>query len=458
VIDLEKMEKNENNYSNLKLHPSHFLIFWFAILICIGATLLNLPFASADGRSIGFIDALFTAASAVCVTGLVVVNTAAHWTIFGKIVILTLIQVGGLGVMTMATLIAFLLGKKITLKDRLLMQEEMNTTTIQGVVLLTRRIIFMTIGVELVGTILLSMAFIKDYGTIKGIWFAIFHSVSAFCNAGFDIIGNSLVDYVDSPLVNLTVVGLVVIGGLGFYVIMDIVQKKRIKSYMLHTKLVLIISASLLVFGFIAMFLFEYNNPLTMGNLGLKGKILSSLFHSMTPRTAGFNTLDTGSLTMPSTFLILIMMFIGGSPGSTAGGVKTTTVGIVVIAVFRLVKGNEDVEVLWKRIPIKLILRAIAIIGIAMMIITISTLILLVSEKNLGLSFIDMLFEVVSAFGTVGLSRGLTPQLSDIGRLVITLTMFVGRLGPLTLAFGIAQKQKENKGYYRYPEGKILVG
>jgi len=195
-----------------------------------------------------------------------------------------------------------------------------------------------------------------------------------------------------------------------------------------------------------------------MGNLGLKGKILSSLFHSMTPRTAGFNTLDTGSLTIPSTFLTLIMMFIGGSPGSTAGGVKTTTVGIVVIAIFRLVKGNEDVEVLWKRIPIKLILRAIAIIGIAMMIITISTLILLVSEKNLGLSFIDMLFEVVSAFGTVGLSRGLTPQLSDIGRLVITLTMFVGRLGPLTLAFGIAQKQKENKGYYRYPEGKILVG
>lgn len=452
------MEKNGNNYSNLKLHPSHFLILWFAILIFLGATLLNLPFASVDDRSIGFIDALFTAASAVCVTGLVVVNTAAHWTIFGKLVILMLIQVGGLGIMTMATLIAFLLGKKITLKDRLLMQEEMNTTTIQGVVLLTRRVLFLTIGVELVGAIFLSMAFIKDYGTAKGIWFAVFHSISAFCNAGFDIIGNSLVDYVDSPIVNITVVGLVIIGGLGFYAIMDIVQKKRFNSYMLHTKLVLIISASLLVFGFITMFVFEYNNPATMGSLELKGKILSSLFHSMTPRTAGFNTLDTGALTMPSTFLTIIMMFIGGSPGSTAGGVKTTTVGIVVIAIFRLIKGNEDVEVLWKRIPIKLILRAIAVIGIALMIIAISTLILLVSEKSLGLSFMDMLFEVVSAFGTVGLSRGLTPQLSDIGRLVITLTMFVGRLGPLTLAFGIAQRQKENKGYYRYPEGKILVG
>jgi len=258
--------------------------------------------------------------------------------------------------------------------------------------------------------------------------------------------------------VNLTVVGLVVIGGLGFYVIMDIVQKKRFKSYMLHTKLVLIISASLLIFGFITMFVFEYNNPATMGSLGIKGKILSSLFHSMTPRTAGFNTLDTGALTMPSTFLTILMMFIGGSPGSTAGGVKTTTVGIVVIAIFRLIKGNEDVEVLWKRIPIKLILRAIAVIGIAFMLISIATLVLLVSEKNLGLSFLDMLFEVVSAFGTVGLSRGVTPQLSDIGRVVITLTMFVGRLGPLTLAFGIAQSQKENKGYYRYPEGKILVG
>lgn len=452
------MEKNGNNYSNLKLHPSHFLILWFAILIFLGATLLNLPFASVDDRSIGFIDALFTAASAVCVTGLVVVNTAAHWTIFGKLVILMLIQVGGLGIMTMATLIAFLLGKKITLKDRLLMQEEMNTTTIQGVVLLTRRVLFLTIGVELVGAIFLSMAFIKDYGTAKGIWFAVFHSISAFCNAGFDIIGNSLVDYVDSPIVNITIVGLVIIGGLGFYAIMDIVQKKRFNSYMLHTKLVLIISASLLVFGFITMFVFEYNNPATMGSLEIKGKILSSLFHSMTPRTAGFNTLDTGALTMPSTFLTIIMMFIGGSPGSTAGGVKTTTVGIVVIAIFRLIKGNEDVEVLWKRIPIKLILRAIAVIGIALMIIAISTLILLVSEKSLGLSFMDTLFEVVSAFGTVGLSRGLTPQLSNIGRLVITLTMFVGRLGPLTLAFGIAQRQKENKGYYRYPEGKILVG
>lgn len=455
---MENNENNSNNYSNLKLHPSHFLILWFAILIFVGATLLNLPFASADGRSIGFIDALFTAASAVCVTGLVVVNTAAHWTLFGKFVILMLIQVGGLGIMTMATLIAFLLGKKITLKDRLLMQEEMNTNTIQGVVLLTRRILFLTIGVELVGAIFLFVAFVKDYGTARGIWFAIFHSVSAFCNAGFDITGNSLVDYVESPLVNLTITGLVVIGGLGFYAIMDIVQKKRFKSYMLHTKLVLIISASLLVFGFIAMFVFEYNNPATMGNLGIKGKILSSLFHSMTPRTAGFNTLDTGALTMPSTFITIIMMFIGGSPGSTAGGVKTTTVGIAVIAIFRLIKGNEDVEVLWKRIPIKLILRAIAVMGIAFMIIVIATLILLVSEKNLGVSFMDMLFEVVSAFGTVGLSRGLTPQLSDIGRLVITLTMFIGRLGPLTLAFGIAQRQKENKGYYRYPEGKILVG
>ncbi len=334
----------------------------------------------------------------------------------------------------------------------------MNTTTIQGVVLLTRRVLFLTIGVELVGAIFLSMAFIKDYGTAKGIWFAVFHSISAFCNAGFDIIGNSLVDYVDSPIVNITIVGLVIIGGLGFYAIMDIVQKKRFNSYMLHTKLVLIISASLLVFGFITMLVFEYNNPATMGSLEIKGKILSSLFHSMTPRTAGFNTLDTGALTMPSTFLTIIMMFIGGSPGSTAGGVKTTTVGIVVIAIFRLIKGNEDVEVLWKRIPIKLILRAIAVIGIALMIIAISTLILLVSEKSLGLSFMDTLFEVVSAFGTVGLSRGLTPQLSNIGRLVITLTMFVGRLGPLTLAFGIAQRQKENKGYYRYPEGKILVG
>ncbi len=411
-----------------------------------------------DGKSIGFIDALFTAASAVCVTGLTVVNTAAHWTLFGKIVIVLLIQIGGLGIMTMATLIAFLFGKKITLKDRLLMQEEMNTSTLQGIVLLTKRVLFMTIAVELVGVILLSLVFVPDFGLLKGIWFSIFHAVSAFCNAGFDLLGNSMVDYVSNPLINFTIISLLIIGGLGFYVLMDIVQRKKLKKLLIHSKIVLLITGFLLVFGFLIVFVFEYSNPQTLGGLNLPGKIMSSLFLSATPRTAGFNTLDTSALSPVTTFFIIMLMFIGGSPGSTAGGVKTTTVGVIVIAIVGLVRGSEDTEIFKRRIPVTMILRAIAIMGIAILLVILTTTILLVTERNTGFSFVDIIFETVSAFGTVGLSRGLTPNLTDIGRIVVTLTMFVGRLGPLTIAFGIAQNQHKNKGYYKYPEGKIMVG
>lgn len=457
VIEMYE-NSNDDIFSSLKLNPSYFLIVWFIAIILLGATLLNLPAASIDGRSIGFVDALFTAASAVCVTGLVVVNTATHWTIFGKVVILLLIQIGGLGIMTIATLIAFMLGKRITLKDRLLMQEEMNSTTLQGVVLLARRILFLTIGVEFVGAIILSIYFIRDFGAINGIWFSVFHTVSAFCNAGFDLFGDSLVRYVNNPVVSLTIMSLFVIGGIGFYVIMDVVQKKHIKKYTLHTKMVFVITGFLIIFGFVSVFILEYNNPDTIGNLSLTGKIIASLFQATTPRTAGFNTIDTAALTMPTTFLIIILMFIGGSPGSTAGGIKTTTIGIIFVSIFRLVLGYEDAEVFKKRIPVRLILRAVAVIGIAMVFVMLAILILVITERNSGFSFLDILFEVVSAFGTVGLSRGLTPFLSQIGRVVITIIMFVGRLGPLTLAFGIAQKQHENKGYYRYPEGKILVG
>lgn len=452
------MENQESNLSNLKIHPSQFLLLWFAVVIFIGATFLNLPIASMDGKSIGFIDALFTAASAVCVTGLTVVNTAAHWTLFGKIVIVLLIQIGGLGIMTMATLIAFLFGKKITLKDRLLMQEEMNTSTLQGIVLLTKRVLFMTIAVELVGVILLSLVFVPDFGLLKGIWFSIFHAVSAFCNAGFDLLGNSMVDYVSNPLINFTIISLLIIGGLGFYVLMDIVQRKKLKKLLIHSKIVLLITGFLLVFGFLIVFVFEYSNPQTLGGLNLPGKIMSSLFLSATPRTAGFNTLDTSALSPVTTFFIIMLMFIGGSPGSTAGGVKTTTVGVIVIAIVGLVRGSEDTEIFKRRIPVTMILRAIAIMGIAILLVILTTTILLVTERNTGFSFVDIIFETVSAFGTVGLSRGLTPNLTDIGRIVVTLTMFVGRLGPLTIAFGIAQNQHKNKGYYKYPEGKIMVG
>ncbi len=450
----------KNRIEQLKLNPAQVLVLGFAVLILIGATILNLPVASADGKSIGFVNSLFTASSAVCVTGLVVVNTATHWSVFGKIVILILIQIGGLGFMTMATLLAMVLGKKITLKDRLIIQEELNQFSLSGLVKLTRYVIISTAMIEGIGAVLLSIRFIPKYGLIKGVGFSIFHSVSAFCNAGFDLIGNSLVSFVDDIIVNFTIVFLVIIGGLGYSVYIDINHNKKFKKFSLHTKLVLIISGMLLLIGFLIIFIVEFNNPETLGKLSFKGKILASIFQSMTPRTAGFNTIDTGAVSSTTSFLTIIFMFIGGSPGSTAGGIKTTTAGLIVLSIVSVIKGNKDVQVLKRRIPHELAYRALAVVGIGLALIVIVTMILSVTEisSDNSVAFLDVLFETVSAFGTVGLSRGLTSNLTVIGRLLITLTMFAGRVGPLTMAFAFAKKQKENTGTYRYPEERIFVG
>jgi len=449
---------SKRNYDSLKLNPSHFLILWFIILILTGATLLNLPFSSIDGKSIGFIDALFTSSSAVCVTGLTVVNTAAHWTIFGKVIILILIQIGGLGIMTMATLIAFLLGKRITLKDRLLIREELNATTLQGIVLLTKRVLIMTLSIEAIGAIFLSLTFTKEFGVIKGIWFSIFHAISAFCNAGFDITGNSLVDYSGNYVLNITVMMLIILGGIGFYVVMEVIRERKFRYFSLHTKLVLISTILLIFVGMIVVLLMEYSNPETLKTLNIGEKIIASFFQSITPRTAGFNTIDTSGLRFSTSFFVMILMFIGGSPGSTAGGIKTTTFSIIAISTYRLVMGYEDIETLKKRIDLRTVIRAISVVTISITIVFSIGIVLLITESGSGFGFQDVLFEVISAFGTVGLSRGLTPSLTNIGRILITLTMFVGRIGPLTIAFAIAQKQDKNIGNYRYPIGKTLVG
>ncbi|MBS4537991.1 TrkH family potassium uptake protein [Clostridium sp. D2Q-11] len=449
----------KNRMNELKSNPAQVLVLGFAALIFIGATLLNLPMASASGRSIGFIDALFTSASAVCVTGLVVVNTAAHWTIFGKIVILVLIQIGGLGFMTMATLVSLLIGKKITLKDRLIMQEELNQFTLSGLVKLTRYIIISTFVIEAIGAVFLAFKFIPEYGTLQGIWYSIFHAISAYCNAGFDIIGNSMESFVTSPIVNFTISILVILGGLGYSVYIDMTENRKFKKFLLHTKVVLVMSIGLLVLGFLVFLIVEYNNPQTIGNLSFGSKLIASFFQSVVPRTAGFNSVSMAGTTNATAFLIIILMFIGGSPGSTAGGIKTTTMGVILLAVVAVVRGETDVEIFGRRIPNEIIFRALAVLGIGLLIVIIVTMTLSLTENNLeDYSFLDITFETVSAFGTVGLSRGLTPYLSDIGRIIITITMFIGRLGPLTMAFAFAKKRREKKGLYRYPEERITVG
>lgn len=450
---------NSNKKLNqLKLNPAQILVLGFAGLILIGATLLNLPFATQSGKSIGFIDSLFTSSSAVCVTGLVVVNTAEYWNTFGKVVILILIQIGGLGFMTMATLVAMLLGKKITLKERLIIQEELNQFSLSGLVKLIKYVIISTFIFEGIGAIVLATRFIPKYGYLRGIGFSIFHSISAFCNAGFDLIGNSMEPFADDIVVNLAIGFLVIIGGLGYTVYIDITNNKKFKQFSLHTKFVLMISGVLLLFGFLFVFIFEYGNPETLGQLSFKGKVLASWFQSLVPRTAGFNSINIASVTDATAFLIIIFMFIGGSPSSTAGGIKTTTAGALALGMVAVIRGRDDVEFMKKRIPNDLIFRALAVIGIGFGIIILVTIILSITEAGGKGSFLDILFEATSAFGTVGLSRGVTPNLSILGRLVVTLTMFVGRLGPLTMAFAFAKKKKHTKGNYRYPEERILVG
>lgn len=449
------MHKIGSIKKNKDLNPSLILVIGFAAVIFLGALLLNLPIASQNYQSVGFVNALFTSTSAICVTGLIVVNTAAHWSFFGQIVIMALIQIGGLGFMTMATLLALLMGKRIGLKNRIIMQEELGQFTISGVVRLTIRIIQATFIIEGIGAILLSTRFIPDYGLWKGIYFSIFHSVSAFCNAGFDIIGNSLENYVGSPVVNFTVMGLIILGGIGFTVIIDIIRTKEIKKFSLHTKLVLLITGSLILSGFVFFFLLEYNN-VTLKGLSLPNKMLAAMFQSVTPRTAGFNTISTGALRDSSKFLTIIYMFIGGSPGSTAGGIKTATFGVIIFAIYVEIIGKDDVEFAKRRISGETVSRSLAILMIALTIVSVVAVILSLTES--GFEFLNILFETVSAFGTVGLSTGLTGDLSAVGKIIISITMFLGRLGPITVATAIAERHTGQKALIRYPEGKIFVG
>ncbi len=440
-----------------ELHPSRVLVIGFAATILIGALLLNLPVASKSGEAVGFVNALFISTSAVCVTGLVVVDTATQWTLFGKTVILSLIQIGGLGFMTMGTFMALILGRKISLKERLIIQESLNQFNISGLIKLSKYILIMTLIIEGVGALLLSTRFIPEYGFIKGIGYSVFHSISAFCNAGFDLVGEfrSLTPYVHDPVITLTVAVLIILGGIGFVVILEVIEKKRFSKFSLHTKLVLTITAVLLASSFILFFILEYSNPSTIGEYTLGEKALAIIFQAVTPRTAGFNTIAIDQLRISSIFLTIMLMFIGGASGGTAGGVKITTVGVVLASIHAVIRGKSDIQIYKRRISRDIIDKSIAIVGISILLVVAVTMILSISEP--GHRFDELFFETVSAFGTVGLSMGITPTLTIIGKIIITLLMFFGRVGPLTIFVAMAKKQE----YYpkcRYPKENVIVG
>lgn len=442
----------------LTLKPAQILAAGFALVILAGAFLLDTPFVTVSGERIGFINALFTSTSAVCVTGLVVVDTGTYFNRFGHTIIMLLIQIGGLGFMTMGTMVAFLIGRKITLRNRLLMQKALGQNTIAGIIRLVRRVLIGTFCVEALGMFLLSITFVPIYGWQKGLFFSLFHSVSAFCNAGFDLIGRgvSLIPFQSDPIVNFTICGLIVLGGLGFTVIFDVMHTRHFKKLTLNSKLALVTTGALLLTGFISVLLFEMNNPGTLGAMTWKGKLLAAMFHSVTPRTAGFNTLNMPSLNMTTVLITMMLMFIGGSPSSTAGGTKTTTLATLIISVRSIILGLEDSNAFKRRIPMDAIRNATAVFSVSMTLVVLVTLGLSISEPSHTL--MEILFETISAFATVGLSLGITPDLSDFGKLLLSLTMFAGRIGPITLVLALTGVKESNRNLFHYPEDKVTIG
>ena len=438
----------------LKLNGVQIIALGFLVVIVIGSILLSLPISSKSGEPTNLLDAIFTSTSAVCVTGLTTLNTSSHWSTFGQTIIMLLIEIGGLGFMSFAVLISLILGKKITLRERLIVQEAMNTYSIQGLVRMVKYVLIFTFSVQFFGAFLLSTKFVPEYGISKGFFYSIFHSISAFCNAGFDLLGTSLTAYSSNSLIILVISALIIVGGLGFTVLLEIYDSKGIKNLSLHSKIVIITTLILIFVGMIFMLIFEFNNPNTIAHMSFKDKLLNSFFASVSPRTAGFNSVSLSDMTLSSKLLTIILMLIGGSPGSTAGGLKTVTCAILVLTVISVIKGREDVEVFGRRLTKEIVYKAFTIVFIGISLVIGVTMIL--SYTEVGVNFIDLLYESASALATVGLTLELTPNLTSIGKILIMLLMYLGRVGPLTVMLALARKNKSSG--YKYPEGKILIG
>lgn len=448
---------------SLKLTAPQLIMIAFLSLIIIGSLLLWLPVSSADGNSVSYTDALFTSATSVCVTGLVTLPTATAWSVFGKAVILILIQVGGLGVITIMAELMILLHRKIGIADRMLIQDSFNLNTMSGIVKFTKKVVLGTLVVEAIGALLYMTVFVPEFG-VKGIWISVFNSVSAFCNAGIDIISeNSLCDYALNPAINIVTCMLIVIGGIGYIVWWDIVRviKKRTKqkiklwsSLTLHSKIALFTTAVLIISGALCFYIFEYNNPETMNGLPVGDKILLSLFQSVTTRTAGFATIPQQNLTVPSSILSLLLMFVGGSPVGTAGGIKTVTFAVLAASAVSVIKNKNDVNMFGRRISNSAVRKTSAVAVVSFMIAFISSVLLSCVTSAPAL---DIFYETVSATATVGLSRNLTASLNTVGKLIITFTMYLGRVGPISLAFAISGKTK-NENIVKNPFEEISVG
>ena len=456
------MKQDKTRISSAQLIPLSFLA-----AILIGALLLMLPFATAPGEHTDFLTAFFTATTSVCVTGLVVVDSFTHWTLFGKIIILILIQLGGLGIITVTSALMLFIHKKFSLRNSLLIHDAFNLTSTRGLVRFLRRVLQGTFVVEGLGALLYMTVFIPRFGFVEGVWQSIFTAISAFCNAGIDILGpNSLIPYRSNPTVLIVTMLLIVLGGLGYMVWFDTIltTKNGVRNHYSpitvlrrlneHTKLVLVLTGSLILLGAVLIFVFEYNNPETLGPMTLGGKILNSLFQSVTFRTAGFAAVPQQALRSSSALLGCLLMFIGGSPVGTAGGVKTVVFFVILVNVMSFIQNRDQTVIFKRRVSDDLVRKANAIVTVCFLVICI-LLITLVSLENVGV--IDGLYEVVSAVGTVGLSRALTPSLRTAGRILIIIGMYLGRIGPISMALFFNTGSK-NGNSISVAEGKFIVG
>ena len=442
------------------LSSIQIIMLAFLLVIVTGSILLSLPLSSANNMDIAYIDALFTATTSTCVTGLVTLPTVTTWSFFGQLIILVLIQIGGMGVITVITGVMILADKRLGIEDRILIGESFNLNSLEGMAKFVKKVITITFIIELVGALLYMIVFIPELG-YKGIWVAIFTSVSAFCNAGIDIIAeNSLCDYALNPVVNITTMLLIVLGGIGFVVLLDLERiiknrkRRHLKFLSLHSKIALSVTLFLIIVGAVLFFVFEHNNPHSIKGYSLAEKFMVSLFQSVTTRTAGFATIPQENLTNASAFVTVLLMFVGGSPTGTAGGIKTITLYILFISAVSVVRNKRTVDVFNRQISADAIKRAIAVFVTSFFIVICSTVIILAFSNG---SFIDVIYETVSATATVGLSRNFTGTLNFVGKIVIILTMYLGRVGPISLAFAVSTR-KNNENIITNPVEEISVG
>lgn len=445
-----------------KLTTTVIIMLGFLIGAILGTVCLLLPFSQKAGQSLSPLDALFIATSSICVTGLSTVNIGQTFSAFGQVILLLLIQFGGLGIVTFTTIVLCAFRRRITLSDRMLIQSAYNLDTLSGLVKLTMRILRTTLFLEGLGAVGYSLVFIPEYG-LMGIWYSIFHAVSAFCNAGIDLLGgNSLCQYQGNVVINLTTVFLIIVSGLGFPVYWEILRLTRsrrkghpadFRKMNLHTRIVLLATLSLVLGGTVLTLLFEYDNPDTLGGMSWPGKLMASLFQSVTLRTAGFATIPQEAFRPSSCMAYLVFMFIGGSPAGTAGGVKTVTLILLLASMFANIRGRQDVCIMHRKIADDTIRRCVAIVAFSFTVLMILTTALLAVERS---NFLDTLYEMTSAIATVGLSRGLTGNLSPVGKLIVSLTMYLGRIGPITLALAFNSRGPANT--ISFAESKIIVG